>query len=76
MIVAVGFGNTEGDTPSVFIVDTDRCPKVWREAILNGLLPLSQQKELELPTSWAPLGRARVKLPRMVEAAVFLYYEG
>ncbi len=71
MIVALGFGNTNGDTPSVFVVDTDKCTKEWREAILRDI----NIGNYEFPKEWGSLEKARVKLPALVEAAVFVYYD-
>lgn len=73
MIVAVGFGNCDGDTPSVFIVDTVLCTEAWRKAIFAEVegRPLT-----EIPDEWKSLEQAKVTLPVVVEAAVFIYYAG
>jgi hypothetical protein len=68
MIVALGFGNCTGDTPSVFVVDTDKCSEEWRNAIID--------KKAPMPTEWDSLEDARVNLPVLVEKTVFLYYNG
>ena len=72
MIVAVSFGPTNGDTPSVYIVDTLVCTPVWRRAILAQLEPTAGQ--VEMPDEWVSLQDARVPLPARVEAACHVFY--
>lgn len=80
MIVALGFGGTEGDTPSVFIVDTEKCTEEWQYAIQRELKTdhskLPDWSTYKIPKDWESLEDAKVELPAMVEAAMFLYYDG
>lgn len=64
MIVALGFGNTEGDTPSVMVVDTVKMTEAWRNAVMDEM----NGKKYTM--------KARVDLPAKVESAFFLYYRG
>ncbi len=81
MIVAVAFGNTAGDGPSVRIVDTDKCTKVWRKAILYEIANdatkgehFGPADEPPMPVEWDSLIKACVNLPALVEATAFVYY--
>lgn len=74
MIVSLGFGNTDGDTPSVFVIDTEKCTEEWRNAILRQIRDCAHQ--YDCPKEWQSLERAKVNLPAMVDAAVFIYYDG
>lgn len=77
MIVALGFGSIDGDTPSVFVVDTNKCTPEWQDAI-DKELKTDHSKLPDwssvMPKDWASLKDAQVELPAMVEATVFLYY--
>lgn len=81
MIVALGFGNTAGDTPSVFLVEVEKCSPEWQQAIHQQLefdRTGRTSRNLTLPEEWETLEKARVPTPtrRPVGGAVFVYYDG
>lgn len=83
-IIALSFGNTEGDSPSVFVVDIEKLTPAWRATVewqikfkttwKYNLLKAAERPPA--PDEWESLSKARVKLPCQVDYAVHCYYEG
>jgi hypothetical protein len=84
MIVAVAACRPNGDTPTVMVVDTDKAPLDWKEAILWSV---AYDKDVETkagkmnaadfpppPEDWETLKVAEVELPAMVGCATTVYY--
>ena len=88
MIAAVSFGNTAGDSPSVFVVDINKLTPVWRAQVLwrkafEDWLDIDHRtrkgrepEEPPMADEWESLEAAQVPLPAMVDFAVHVYYDG